>query len=322
MTRTGARIGVISNPSSGHNRDHFPAVQATLDSCPGLVSHITTRSAADIPQALAALAAAGVDTLVINGGDGTVSAVLGTLLERSAFAQLPLVVLLPGGTANMTAGDVGVRGRLPAAARKLSRWAAQTAAQRSTGERPERRPMRLHMDGAVHYGMFLGSGAIIDGTEYAHREVHSRGLRDDSSLALVTLRTVWGLVRGEPAFTGATPVSLSVDDAEPEQHDALILALSTLQRLAFGMRPFWGHGHGSLRLTLVDRGCRYFLPNFIRIILGRPGRGARAERGYHSFNADELRMTIDGPINLDGELLWPGGPVQITPGVPVTFLRL
>ena len=322
MTRAGARIGVISNPTSGHNRDHFPAVRATLDSCPGLVSHITTRSAADIPQALAALAASGVDTLVINGGDGTVSAVLGTLLEGGAFAQLPLVALLPAGTANMTAGDVGVRGRLPAAAKKLSRWAAQTAAGRNTGERPERRPMRLDMAGAVHYGMFLGSGAIIGGTEYAHREVHSRGLRDDISLALITLRTVWGLVRGDPAFTGATPVSLSVDDTGAEQHDALILALSTLHRLAFGMCPFWGHGHGPLRLTLVDRGCRYFLPNFIRIIRGRPGSGARAERGYHSLNADELCMTIGGPINLDGEVLRPSGPVRVTPGIPVTFLRL
>lgn len=44
---------------------------------------------------------------------------------------------------------------------------------------------------APRYGMFLG-GAIIQGTEYAHREVHARGLRDDFSLALSTGRTVWG----------------------------------------------------------------------------------------------------------------------------------
>ena len=55
--------------------------------------------------------------LAINGGDGTVAAILGALLESKPFVTPPLIALLPGGTANMSAGDVGLRGSLNKAVR-------------------------------------------------------------------------------------------------------------------------------------------------------------------------------------------------------------
>lgn len=322
MTAAGARIGVISNPGSGHNRDHFRTVERALASCPQVVAHAVTSRTADIARALATLASADADTLVINGGDGTVAAVLGLMLESGAFTRPPLIAILPAGTANMTAGDVGVRGRLRAAVVRLCRWAAEPDRVREARERTERCLLRVEMNGAVHHGMFLGSGAIISGTEYAHREVHARGVRDDASLALTTLRTVWGVLRDDPAFSTSTRVSLSIDGAPAQEHDALVLALSTLQRLSFGMHPFWGQGDGPLRFTLVDRGSRHFLPSFIGIICGRPGRRAIPEHGYHSANAQELLMEIAGPVNLDGEVLTPAGPLRVTPSAALTFLRL
>lgn len=322
MSAPGARIGVISNPGSGHNRDHFPAVRTALADCPGVVSHAVTTSADDIPQALSALAAAEAETLVINGGDGTVAAVLGSLLETRPFAKVPLIAVLPAGTANMTAGDVGLRGPLRAAVARLCRWAAASDDVRDQSARTERRLLRVDVNGALHHGMFLGAGAIISGTEYAHRKVHARGVRDDASLAVSTVRTVWGLVRQDPAFSASSHVSLSLDGGPARTHDAMILALSTLQRLSLGMRPFWGEGDGPMRLTIVDRGCRHFLPNFVGIVRGRPGRSARPERGYHSDNARCLHMTLDTRINLDGELLSPSGPVQVTATAPLAFLRL
>ena len=322
MSAAGARIGVISNPASGHNRDHLPAIQSALAACDAVAAHAVTRCPADIPSALEKLASLSIDTLVINGGDGSVSAVLGELLQSSEFPQLPLIAVLPAGTANMTAGDIGVCGNLRAAVSRLCHWTTQPATLRGANERRKRRLLRLEMNGAIHHGMFLGGGAIINGTDYAHRRIHARGVRDDASLALTTLRTVWGLLRKDPAFSAGVQVSLSIDNAPAQEHDALILALSTLQRLSFGMRPFWGAGDGPLQLTLVERDCRYFLPNFISIIRGSPGRGARPDRGYRSINASEMRMNIAGPINLDGELLDPKGPLRITASSPMEFLRL
>ncbi len=170
--------------------------------------------------------------------------------------------------------------------------------------------------------MFLGGGAIIQGTEYAHREVHARGLRDDFSLALTTVRTVWGVLRNDPAFNRHVTVEVALDDGEAATHDTLILAISTLQRLAFGMRPFWGRGPGAIRITLFRQGCSRFARTFFSIVRGRPSRNAVPESGYISHNADKIRLHLDGKLNLDGEILVAKGRVDISASRPLAFLVL
>ncbi len=111
-------MGLISNPASGHNRDQFEGIRARIEQTPG-IHHRITHSPADIAPALRELAALNIEVLAINGGDGTVSAILGELLESKLFARPPLIALLPGGTANMNAGDIGVRGSLKQRGRSL-----------------------------------------------------------------------------------------------------------------------------------------------------------------------------------------------------------
>ena len=118
--------------------------------------------------------------------------------------------------------------------------------------------------------MFLGGGAVIQGTEYAHEEVHSRGMRDDFSLALSTARTVWGVLRDDPRFNRHVTLSLSLDGSSPTTYDTLILAISTLERLAFGMRPFWADEPGAIRLTLMEQGCSRFARTFYPSYAGAP----------------------------------------------------
>jgi len=313
-------VGLISNPTSGHNRDQFDRIRSLLERHPRIL-HRVTDSPADIPGALDEFAARHVTVLAINGGDGTVAAVLGDLLERKLFATPPVIALLPGGTANMTAGDVGLRGALPAAVARFCQWTDGGRASRG----PNARRAMLRLDtgtGEPRYGMFLGGGAIINGTEYAHRELHSRGLRDDFSLALGTVRTVWGVVRADPAFNRHVTVSVALDGQPPVRHDTLILALSTLERLAFGMRPFWGTGPGRIRMTLMEQGCTRFARTFFAIARGRPNRNAVPASGYHSHNADRVALALEGTLNLDGELLQIAGDVTVTASPTLEFLRL
>lgn len=313
-------IGLISNPHSGHNRDQFQFIDKRIARCRG-IHHRVTHTPEDIEPALNDLASEEIGLLAINGGDGTASAVLGRLLLGGAFSEPPLIALLPGGTANMNAGDVGVRGSLKKSVERFCRWSEGT---RSTaGLLRQRALMRVTPgDGIERFGMFLGAGAVIHGTEYAHREIHSRGLRDDLSLALGTLRTVWGVARNDPRFNRHERISLALDAQPAHVFDTLILAVSTLERLSFGMRPFYGTGPGAIRLTLFERGCTRFNRTFASIVSGRPGRHAAPANGYHSYNADSLHMAIDGKLNLDGELLDAGGEVAIRASHPLTFLRL
>ncbi len=321
MTGAPTPIGLISNPNSGHNRDQFDRIRAHFDQCPS-IHHLVTAGPDDIRPALQQLADRGIGVLAINGGDGTCSAVLGELLESGLFPAPPLVVLLPGGTANMNAGDIGVRGSLAKAAARLRAW---SEGPRDTRDRLVQRALMRVVPGAgiaPRYGMFLGAGAVIQGTDYAHRELHSRGLRDDFSLALGTLRTGWGLLRNDPAFRKHVALSLALDGAEPRRHDALILAMSTLHRLAFGMRPFWGCGGGAIRLTLVENQCTRFASTFLSILRGKPNRNAVPSSGYVSCNANEIAMELDGQLNLDGEIITPRGAVTVTASRELDFLRL
>lgn len=320
MTSAAGPVGLISNPASGHNRQQFERIRARIARC-SAIHHLITHSVDDILPALEELARHQVTVLAINGGDGTASKLLGELLECGLFATPPLIVLLPGGTANMNAGDIGVSGSLWKATNRFCEWcesgrptagllARRALLQVVTGEDPAR------------YGMFLGGGAIIHGTEYGHREVHSRGLRDDFSLALITLRTVWGVLRDDPAFNRHVAIELVLDNADTAPHDTLILAISTLQRLAFGMRPFWGKGPGEIRLTLIEQGCSRFARTFLSIVRGRANSNAVPESGYISHNVDKIRLQLQGKLNLDGEILVANGPVDIRASQPLEFLTL
>ena len=314
-------VGVISNPGSGHNRTHFDSIRERLARC-NRVHHIATHSPADIGPALAELAERDISLLAINGGDGTASAVLGQMLESGVFATAPRIALLPGGTANMNAGDIGVRGSLAKAVERFCRWCdGELAAQHQAASRALLR-VTCDDDPQPHHGMFLGGGAVIQGTEYAHEEVHSRGMRDDFSLALTTLRTVWGVLRDDPRFNRHVTLELSLDDGTTTQYDTLILAISTLERLAFGMRPFWADNPGAIRLTLMEQGCTRFARTFFSIVRGRPNRNAVPASGYHSHNAQRLDLRMAGKLNLDGEILDIKNHVEIRASQPLEFLVL
>jgi hypothetical protein len=75
-------VGLISNPTSGHNRDQFERIHSRVAACPA-ISHLVTHSMADINPALAELARREVRVLAINGGDGTASHILGEMLETN-----------------------------------------------------------------------------------------------------------------------------------------------------------------------------------------------------------------------------------------------
>jgi diacylglycerol kinase family enzyme len=312
---------LISNRNSGHNRDRFEGIRDRVGRC-SQIHHLVTESAGQVPQALTQLAKLNISTLAINGGDGTASTILGQLLEGGQFPRLPQIVLLPGGTANMNAGDVGVSGRLDKAVDRFCQWCE---GPRDTGGLVASRPLlrvQVHNSDSLHYGMFLGAGAVTQGTEYAHREIHSRGLRDDFSLALGTARTLWGVLRNDPEFNQHVTIDLCLDGGAPRRHDSLILVISSLQRLAFGMRPFWGTGPGQLRLTVMEQHCTKFLRTFVSIARGRPNHNAIPQSGYYSHNAEHIELSVNGSLNLDGEIIHADGKVTIGASPCLEFIKL
>lgn len=327
---TPPRVVLISNPASGHNRRTFERRRQQLAQYPQLEQHVT-RSAADAETLIRQLAATQLQVLAVNGGDGTLACLLGLLLQHWPAGCYPVLIVLPGGTANMSAGDVGAAGSPRRAWKRFFRWLDRGCPL--DGPVSERHIMQVEglADARTHYGMFLGTGAIMQATQYAHSKVHARGLGGEISLGLTLARTLWGLARRDPRFYQPTPVRLQLpadggsDAVERAETPMLILAASTLERLFLGIRPFWGRGDGALGLTTIRAGAAHFPRAFASILRGRPNRFVQPEAGYESFRTDRMQLDFEGRLNLDGELLTADrsrGPLTVSARGPFRFLRL
>lgn len=318
---------MISNPGSGNNRKWQARVAARMAAYPRVRHHVT-HSPQEAEALIPGLAGAGIKVLVINGGDGTIAAALGLIVTHWPREIWPLIVVLPGGTANMTAGDIGMSATHRRAMRRFYRWLDRGAP--CDEEVRARHIMRVEgmPDGQARFGMFLGTGAIMQATSFAHSHVHARGLGGELSLTLILLRTVWGLIRQDPRFYQPTHVGLCVADGQGAQTGRapapmLILVASTLGRLFLGIRPFWAQGDGPIGLTAIRGGAARFGRSILSVLRGRPNRHVTADNGYESFRGARIELCFEGALNLDGELIETGGsetPLALSAEGPLRFL--
>jgi diacylglycerol kinase (ATP) len=322
--RGGGPVGLISNPNSGRNRKQLHAIEHIVAKHPR-VHHYRTASPADIPAALSSLADHAVTVLAINGGDGTVAQVLTRLLRDSPFERLPPIALLPGGTTNMNAGDVGLRGDLVRAVKRLCRWADDPHGEALLLRRSILR-LQPGAGRAALFGMFFGTGAIIEGIEYCRARLHTKGLANEIGPGLAMARTMWGIVRQDGRFARPVAVSVAFDAAPPAPaEDFLVLLVSSLERLFLGMRPYWGTESGPLHVSMIRAGADRLLRRLPALLRGKPSRQTGVAEGYESHNVEHITLTLDGPYTLDGEIYEASratGPLTISDGGTVTFIRL
>jgi hypothetical protein len=315
---------LLTNPNSHRNRAQAGRIRAIVANHPA-IDHRITASAADIGPALAAFAARGVNVLAINGGDGTTARVFAELLERGPFKRLPAIILLPGGTPNRNAGDVGLRGNLVKAVKRLVAWAGDPSRGATAQSRAVLRATGA-VDGEPAYGMFFGAGTVVSGIDYCKAHIHTLGIRDELGPAVVMLRTIWGIARKEPYFSTPTPTRIERDgQTDTRPRPVVQLIVSSLERLFMGLRPFWGQEAGPLRCTWIEKPTHNVLRAFPALVRGKPNRHLSTGNGYFSHNAHQLQVWMDGRFTLDGEIHEASlarGPVTISNGGNLDFLRM
>jgi hypothetical protein len=293
------RIGLLSNPHSGRNRRMLGHLQGIVTAAGG-IHHEITPDVSDIPLALRRMAQADIEVVAVNGGDGSIALVLGCLLSGdSPFPSPPLLCALPGGTTNVTVGDVGIRGGLDTALLRLLAW--------RNGKLEGRELSRavIGVRGArgqvLGCGLVFGAGAVVTGIEYWQESVRSRGMRSEYSSGVAMIRTVWGMLRGHERFARPVRMQLQLPGTTPVDADFTLLTVSTLQRLFLGIHPFWGQETGALRITAIERGARGFARALPSILAGRAPVHAD-DGGYHSANTETLLLGFNGSYTMDGEL--------------------
>lgn len=312
-------VGVIYNPRSHRN------LGADFD-C-GLSPHVHIAqpgARAQLPAALAELAARGIDLLVINGGDGTVRDVL--TCGRPIFGDdWPAIAVLPKGKTNALTVDLG----LP------DHWTLHDAIHAlDHGQRVRRRPIEvtpLHASEAEAglarvSGFILGAGAFTTATR-AGQSAHRLGAFNSLAVGVTAL---WALTqslfagRGNAWRRGARMrIGLGAGDV-PMAHSGhgdpdmrQILFASTLERLPAGIRPF-GFLKSGLKLVALDQISRRTTALIPLVVAGKVQSRLR-ERGIHQLAASQFTLSIDDQFILDGEA-FPAGDYLVGQGPELSFV--
>jgi diacylglycerol kinase family enzyme len=316
------RIGVLINPLSGKNRKESAAIMLTLGENPDILQH-TVQGPRDVYNALFDFSRQKVNTVVISGGDGTIQAVLTVLFHNHPFTSLPQLIVLEGGTTNMIAGDIGIKGNQSKALHRLFKW-LETGSGNVT--RQQRSILRLQVPGhEAKYGMFFGAAGISQGIQYYRKHLHHKKLHGLPGICMTVLRYLWALTRRQSQIAPPTAMQVSTDNQRLQGEYFMLLFVSTLDHLFFGLRPFWGNEDGRLRLTAVRSKARNLLWVLPIAARGRKAEKATPENGYYSHNADEIELHIADSMALDGEIYTPDSsrqPTLLQYGGKVIFVQL
>lgn len=315
---------MISNPLSGKNRRGALTAVGRLLQDYGTIPHREVRTVRDARDALDAFAADGVDLVVVNSGDGTVQAVLTLLFTESRFSSMPLLALLSGGTTNMTHQELGLPGPGIEGLRRLLNWL-----DHGEGDAFIRRRALLKVQTASCrqplYGLFFGAAGIFKGIQFFHSRMKRMGLRGDPAHLLILGRFLWALARRKDELVAPERIAIHADAYGPLEVDALMLLVTTLDRLILGLKPFWGSGSGPLRLTAVGVRPRRLMCALPSLVRGRNSFWATPANGYLSRRGHEIRLDLRGGFALDGELFAtdPSSPlIRIQDGGAAAFLRV
>ena len=316
------KIGLISNKLSQRNKRGLPNCYRTL-AVDHRCHHAEVSGIDDLPSVLSDFAQKEVEVVAINGGDGSVAAVMTELRRGKAFGQEPKLGILPGGMTNMTAADVGMKGSLPKALARL----LELSEKRQFPDDISRSALRLtvgNQDNPI-YGMFFGAAAICRAIELCRRLIHPLKLESEvaagATLALLLLRRALFGGEGDTVFRGDS-MQIDCDDESCEVGERLLSLVTTLERLVMGSRPFWGKGNGTLHYTSIAFPPSHLARAMFPLLYGGEDRRLPSD-DYVSRKVDRVSFRMACSFTLDGELYEASAdqPVVLADGGSFQFLR-
>lgn len=296
-----SKTGVIINPKSGRGRGKGVALAEILKHHPDdKVDVVLLNNFTDLFSGLERFAANNVSSIFISSGDGTIQAIQTWVAESGKFKTLPRLCLLPHGTTNMTAADLGFR-------RNSIDDQASFIANITPKEQRSRHTVRVVNPkgrGPLH-GMFFGTGAISEATRYCQIAFNDKGVGGN----LATFATLAGAL-GKAMFFSANPkdpdrfdrpyaITLDIDGRQQCDGPQLMMLATTLNKLILGAKPFWGGATAPLRTMTMP----YPVPNIPRwivpVMFGFETR--KSPPGSTSAACHRCEVTSPTSFVIDGE---------------------
>jgi diacylglycerol kinase (ATP) len=295
------RIGLLNNLRAGRNRRRAERILHEVEAS-GDVMHFATPSADSVPEAIAEMERGGVELLIVNGGDGTLERTLTALFAHGRPAWLPVIAPIRGGRTNMTAADLGAASDCVQGMRDVI---ASARAGKIEERILQRGVLRItpHRGSDVRCGMFVAAGMLGRAVSLTTRHLPQGRAQETFGVGLVTAALLGAVMSGgRGELMRPDEVRLVFDGRPLPDEQRLITLFTTLERLIFRFKPYWGAGSGPIRATLVRGSAERMARTIPKILCGRAPAFATPEHGYTSACVSSVELRADCEVTVDGEL--------------------
>ena len=307
-------IGIITNPYSKLNKKR-PTRGRLLGYIVGQFGNLeVTNSLEDIGRVANLFKEQSIEILAINGGDGTISRTLTAFIRAYGSTPLPKVLVLRGGTINMLADNLGIRGTPEEILVRMLEC--------QSGLRPKEVQSLATLSVGGQYGFLFGNGFVA---RYLSQFYKNKTGRIGSVFLIIRIYLNWLFSRkrySEVVMDEAFRVVFDGQTTDAEINSVAMMA-STVERMPLGFKLFPEARAGLSRfqffaLEMSASSLPWKLP--LAILRNRPGRFF----GKVSRLASRLVVSsINGrqPYTLDGELFEaPEGRLAVEVGPVVQFV--
>ena len=306
-------VGLIRNARSYRNKAADTAEAALED-----VIVTTPEKRSELPGILERFAAERVDTIAIDGGDGTVRDVI--TCGAGIFGETwPRLIVLPNGKTNALAYDLGV----PVG------WSLTDAlAAMRRGNHVRRRPLVISErdDASAQVrGFIMGTGIFNACVDLGQRS-HDLGAFNSAAVAVTAGWSVLqALLGGEGnAWRQGSRMAVREGDGTPVPHlgglpaDERYLTLATtLESFPAGIDVYRGID-APLKLAVMDNARRGLLLRIGALARGTASAATRS-RGVHLLGGEAFEIDLSDTFILDGEA-FPAGNYRLSAGRPLRFV--
>lgn len=299
------RVGLIWNQYSHRNRGAggpAPLPADVIDIVPEQPSHLMA--------GLKRFAEAGLELVVIDGGDGTIREVL-TRLPEAYGGRLPKLAVLPNGKTNALALDI----ESPIGT-TLEDILAAAEAGRATKRRQCLEILRAGEATPERRGFLFGIGAFVRATKLAQKN-HGKGFFDNAAVGVTIAGGLFRTVLGGAGDRWRRGEAAVLSYGGPEAARRFLVMASTLKRFPMGFKPY-GEPREGLKVLTVDAPPRRLLSALPRIIKGDDSSWL-ADHGYRRDDLTSFDIRWDGDFVLDGEP-YKGGDLTVRRGPSLEFV--
>lgn len=319
-----APVGLVFNPRSHTVKRKGSLLEGAAPGIPG--AHLVrVEDFSRLGEQMAALAKAGAKQVFVEGGDGTLQAVLTACCALQAkFHGLPEFAILPGGSTNLAYKVCGLRLHEPD---QIAHYIARLRRDSASVDRVHQPALRIESAALATpaIGMLMSTGSLARLMLYAQREFLGDGDRGSRAVGDAAMRFLLSPESyldedGEPLLRG-TPLLASCSEFRLQGAHAMSL-MTTLPSLSLRLRPFWGEGSAPIAVTHASWPIQGLRTAFLKIIAGWTGP-QMVRHGLTSYRTDGVEITYRGAVVLDGELLPapPDGRIRIGVSQPISFFR-